>query len=374
MTTAPTTAIPRHLRSDRVPDTERARLLADPGFGRVFTEHMVTAEWAPGSGWHQAALVPFGPLPLSPATSALHYGQAIFEGLKAYSQPDGGIAIFRPEHNASRFTASARRMAIPPLPEELFLAALDALADVDRAWVPTDGEASLYLRPTIFGSEATIAVRPSERYTFVLLASPVTSIFPRGVAPVTVWLSTGYSRAAPGGTGAAKCAGNYGGSFVGQLEARDHGCDQVVWLDAVEHSHVEEMGAMNVFFVERSPAGAVTLVTPPLTGTLLPGVVRDSLLTMAAELDCGAEERPVTVEAWEEGCRSGRIVETFACGTAAIVTPVGAVRHDGGGWTVGDGGAGPVTLRVRRALLELQTGRAPDPRGWMHPVPGAAGA
>ncbi|MDA8285684.1 MAG: branched-chain amino acid aminotransferase [Actinomycetota bacterium] len=361
------TSIPRHLVEPPVPAEQRTRLMADPGFGRVFTPHMVTASYDPAAGWHGAEVVPFGALALSPASAVLHYGQAIFEGLKAYAQPDGSVAVFRPQANAARFTASARRMAIPELPEELFLAAVDELVDVDRDWVPDAGEANLYLRPVAFADDEALPVRPSERYRFVLMASPVGSYFPRGVAPVTVWLSTDFSRAAPGGTGAAKCPGNYGGSLLAQAQAHEHGCDQVVWLDPVEHSLVEELGGMNIFFVERA-GDRVTLVTPPLTGTLLPGVVRASLLTLAGDLGYGADEEPVTVERWEQGCRSGRIAETFACGTAAVVTPVGEVRHATGGWTVGDGGAGAVTLGLRRALLDIQMGRAPDRHGWMHTV------
>lgn len=359
------TVIERQLRAERVPAAERARLLEDPGFGRVFSEHMVTASFDRSAGWHGAAVVPFGPLALSPASAVLHYAQAVFEGLKAYAQPDGSVAVFRPAANAARFADSARRLAIPPLPEDLFVAAIEELVAVDRDWVPTGGEASLYLRPLLFADDPALPVRPSDRYRFVLMASPVGSYFPRGVAPVTVWLSTDYARAAPGGTGAAKCGGNYGGSLIAQAQAEEHGCDQVVWLDAIEHRHVEELGGMNLFFVERD-GGAVTLVTPPLTGTLLPGIVRDSLLTLAPSLGYKAVERVVTVEDWEDGCRSGRVTETFACGTAAVVTPVGEVRHAGGSWTVGDGAAGEVTLAVRRALLELQTGRAADPHGWMH--------
>lgn len=359
------TTVERRLRAERVPAAERAALLEDPGFGRVFTEHMVTAAFDRAAGWHDAAVVPFGPLSLSPASAVLHYAQAVFEGLKAYAQPDGSVAVFRPAANAARFVASARRLAIPPLPEELFVAAVDELVAVDRDWVPTGGEASLYLRPLLFADDPALPVRPSDHYRFVLMASPVGSYFPRGVAPVTVWLSTDFSRAAPGGTGAAKCGGNYGGSLLAQAQAHDHGCDQVVWLDPVEHRAVEELGGMNLFFVERD-GDAVTLVTPPLTGTLLPGIVRDSLLTLAPALGYRTAERAVTVDDWEEGCRAGRVTETFACGTAAVVTPVGEVRHADGGWGVGDGGAGPVTLRLRAALLDLQTGRAPDPYGWMH--------
>ncbi len=359
--------VERRLRTDRLPTGERLRLLSDPGFGRVFSEHMVTATFDGDAGWHDVAVVPFAPLSLSPASAVLHYAQAVFEGLKAYAQPDGSVAVFRPAANATRFAASARRMAIPPLPEDLFVVAVEELVRADRDWVPDGGEASLYLRPLLFADDPALAVRPSDLYRFVMLASPVGSYFAGGIAPVTVWLSTDYARAAPGGTGAAKCAGNYGGSLVAQAQAEQHGCHQVVWLDAFEHRQVEELGGMNVFFVE-SDGSDVTLVTPPLTGTLLAGVVRDSLLRLAPSLGYRSVERSVTVEDWESGCRSGRITETFACGTAAVVTPVGEVRHSRGSWVVGDGNPGEVSLRVRSALLDLQHGRAPDTFGWMHPV------
>lgn len=361
------TSFARSLRPDPLPAAERALRLATPGFGQVFTDHMVTARYQPTCGWHDAALVPFGPLELSPASAVLHYAQAIFEGLKVYVQPGGSVSAFRPGANAERFAASAARLAMPALPEGFFLDAIRELVAVDRGWVPAQGEDSLYLRPLMFATDAALAVRPSDSYQFVLMASPVGAYFPRGVAPVTVWLSTDFSRAAPGGTGAAKCAGNYAGSLLAQAQAQGEGCDQVVWLDAVEHHWVEEMGGMNLFFVERE-GEQVRLLTPGLTGTLLPGVTRDAILTLAADLGYQSGERRISVDDWAAGCRAGRITESFACGTAAVVTPVGEVRHRDGGWRIGDGQPGPVTRRVRQALLNIQRGLSPDPHGWMVPV------
>jgi branched-chain amino acid aminotransferase len=347
---------------------ERAALMADPGFGRVFTDHMVTIDYAPELGWHDATLRPYGPLSLDPATSALHYGQEIFEGCKAYRQPDGSIATFRPDANAARLRSSARRLAMPELPDELFIGSLEALVRADAAWVPTEEGRSLYLRPFMIATDPFLGVRPSSTYTYVLIASTVASIFGSFITPVTVWLSTEYTRAAPGGTGAAKCAGNYAASLVAQAQAAEHGCDQVVWLDAVEHRWVEEMGGMNLCFVLREgPDGSeTTLVTPELTGTLLPGVTRDSLLAIAPDLGVKVEERRIDTSEWEQGCASGRIAEVFACGTAAVVTPVGRVKHAGGEFVVGDGAPGEVTLRLRQALVDIQTGAAPDPHGWRH--------
>ena len=343
---------------------ERARLLADPGFGQVFTDHMVSIRYSEDRGWHDGALTAYEPITLDPATSALHYGQAIFEGLKAYHQPDGSVALFRPEQNAARFQRSARRLAMAELPTELFLDSVRALVRADRDWVPRRPGESLYLRPLMFATDPFLGVRPSLTYRYLVFASPAGNYFPGGVRPVSVWLSTEYVRAAPGGTGEAKCAGNYAASLVAQAQAAEQGCDQVVWLDAVEHRYVEEMGGMNLYFVFADGR----LVTPELTGALLPGVTRDSILRLARDLGLDAEERRITTEEWERGCADGTISEVFACGTAAVVTPVGEVKHAGAGFSVADGQPGAVTMKVREALLGIQQGTAPDLHGWMQRV------
>jgi branched-chain amino acid aminotransferase len=359
-----------HLSDARRSDAERAALMVDPGFGRIHTDHMVAVRWTEDRGWHDAQLSAYAPLTLDPSAMVLHYGQAIFEGLKAYRQPDGGVAVFRPEENARRFNRSAARLAMPEVPEELFLAAVDTLVDVDRAWVPSAAGQSLYLRPFMIATEAQVGMRAAHEYLFLLIAFPVTPFFPGEVRPVTVWLSAEYVRAAVGGTGEAKCAGNYAGSLLAQRQAAEKGCDQVVWLDAVERRWVEEMGGMNLFFVfaPEQPGGRPRLLTPALTGTLLPGVVRDSLLALAPELGYDVEEGRISVDEWRAGCESGALTEVFACGTAAVIAPVGAARSTTGDWTVGDGTPGPVTLRLREELLALQYGRRPDPHGWMQPV------
>ncbi len=346
---------------------EIAAILENPGFGRVFTDHMVTVRWTEAAGWHDAALVPYASIPMDPATNFIHYGQAIFEGLKAYRQPDGSISSFRPEANAARFGRSAARLAMPELPESLFLATIEALVDQDSAYVPDDPEKSLYLRPFMFSTEVGLGVRPANEYLYVLIASPAGAYFPRGLTPVSVWLSTEYVRAAPGGTGEAKCAGNYAASLLAQASAAAQGCDQVVWLDAVEHRWVEEMGGMNLYFVRGSGADA-RIVTPSLTGSLLPGITRDSLLSVAKDLGLGAEEGRINVEEWRQGNASGDITEVFACGTAAVITPVGSVKSADHEWTVGDGRSGPITMALRQALLDIQTGRAPDAHGWMRTI------
>ena len=343
---------------------QREEILANPGFGRHFTDHMVSIEYDRDRGWHDAQVVPYAPITLDPATNFIHYGQAIFEGMKAYRHADGHIRTFRPMKNAERFQNSARRLAMPELPVEMFLQSLVELLAVDGAWVPTDSEKSLYLRPFMFSTEVGLGVKPADSYRYLLIASPAGAYFPRGVAPVSVWLTPDYVRAAVGGTGEAKCAGNYAASLVAQAEATTHGCDQVVWLDAAEHEWVEEMGGMNLFFVF-GHGDSARLVTPPLTGSLLPGVTRDSIMILAHNLGIPVSEEPISVTQWQAGCKANEITEVFACGTAAVVTPVGEVKSRVGNWTVGEGGPGPVTMAVRNALLGIQSGLDPDVHAWM---------
>jgi len=346
---------------------EREAILEAPGFGKYFTDHMVRIDYADGV-WGEPAVLPYGPISLDPATAALHYGQEIFEGLKAYRQPDGSIATFRAEANAARFQRSAQRLGMAELPIELFVDSLRELVAVDSAWVPGKTDESLYLRPFMIATEVGLGVNePSSQYAYLLIASPAGPYFAGGVKPVKVWLSTEYTRAAPGGTGEAKCAGNYAASFVAQAHATAQGCDQVVWLDAAEHRWVEEMGGMNLYFVYGSGENA-RIVTPALTGTLLPGVTRDSLLTLATELGYTAEEGKISTDEWREGNASGALTEVFACGTAAVITPVGSVKSADGEWTIGDGQPGPVAMRLREHLTGIQTGLKPDTHGWMHTI------
>jgi branched-chain amino acid aminotransferase len=347
--------------------TDREKLLSNPGFGRVFTEHMVRARWTAGAGWTDLELVRYAPLTLDPGTSVLHYAQAVFEGLKAFRQEDGGVAVFRPDAHAARFRRSAARLALPELPEPVFLQAIDMLLEADHEWVPSAPDHSLYLRPLMYASEVTLLVHPSTTVEFLLIASPSGSYFPRGVKPVTVWLSEDFTRAAPGGTGAAKTGGNYAGSLLAQAQAEAQGCDQVVWLDSHEHRWVEEMGGMNLFFVYGKDDDA-RLLTPPLTGTLLPGITRDSLLVLGRDLGYAVEEGQLDVDGWRRGCEDGTLTEVFACGTAAVITPVGAVKSAHGSWTVGDGGPGSVTMRLRKALVDIQRGAARDPYEWLYPA------
>jgi branched-chain amino acid aminotransferase len=350
-----------------VPAAEREQIMAEPGFGSVFTDHMTTIRWSEDRGWHDARLEPYGQIVLDPAAAVLHYGQEIFEGLKAYAQDSGRIVAFRPEANAARFNRSAARLAMPELPPAAFVGAIEALVSQDRAWVPaTDGH-SLYLRPFMIATERGLGVnKPSSSYLFTVIASPVAGYF-GGSKAVKVWLSDDYSRAAPGGTGEAKCGGNYAAAFAGQLQATEHGCDQVVWLDAAERRWVEEMGGMNLFFVYGSGSEA-RMMTPAPTGSLLHGITRESLLKLGPDLGIPAFEGKISVEQWQADCASGEITEVFACGTAAVITPVGAVRSAGGDWSIGDGTPGPVTMRLRDELVGIQYGSRPDPYGWIHPL------
>src|SRR5579864_4892618 len=359
--------------SHPVPAAEREAMLAAPGFGQVFTDHMITLRWSAERGWHDGRLEPYGPFTFDPATMVFHYAQEFFEGLKAYRQDNGSITMFRPDANAARFNSSAARMAMPELQEETFIRALELLVAQDRDWVPAAEGNSLYLRPFLIATQRGLGVNhPSSEYLFCVIASPAASYFGggdkgakevKGVNPVTVWLSEDYTRAAPGGTGAVKCGGNYAASFVAQRQAVEQGCDQVVWLDAAEHRWVEEMGGMNLFFVYRDK-----IVTPELTGTLLPGITRDSIIKLAPLLGLEAHEGRVSTDQWRESCASGDLSEVFACGTAAVITPVGAVKGASGGWTIADGEPGPITTRLREELTGIQYGHKPDPFNWLHKV------
>lgn len=356
-------------------DAQRAEVLREPKFGQVFTDHMVSIEWTAEQGWHDPQVRPYAPISLDPAASVLHYGQAIFEGLKAYRNRGGGITTFRPEQNAERMRSSARRLAMPELPDELFLESLRQLVTVDQAWVPeAGGESSLYLRPFMIANEASLGVKPSSSYTFYVIASPVGAYFSGGVKPVSVWISEDYVRAAPGGTGDAKFAGNYAASLLAQAQAEEKGCDQVVWLDAIERRYIEEMGGMNLMFVygsEGSDAG-ITIVTPSLSGSLLPGITRLSLLQVARDLGYATEERRITVDQWREGVASGEITETLACGTAAVITPVGTVMSNNGEFTVGGNEAGDVSMKMRKRLRAIQEGEVEDTHGWNYVLVPAA--
>jgi branched-chain amino acid aminotransferase len=345
-------------------DEARAAALTDLKFGTQFTDHMARMTWTNGTGWDGRRVEAYGPLQLDPAAAVLHYGQEIFEGLKAYRWADGSVWMFRPTANAERFNRSAARLALPELPVEDFLGSIEALVAADEAWVPSGAETSLYLRPFMFASEAFLGVRPANVVDYLLIASPVGAYFPQGVKPVSIWVSRDYHRAGPGGTGAAKCGGNYASSLLPQQEAYAHGCQQVLFLDARDERYLEELGGMNVFVVKADG----TVETPRLTGTILEGITRSSVIRLLEEQDLKVIEKNITMDEVVAGVSDGSITEVFACGTAAVVTPVGRLASDGFDITIGDGEAGAVTMGIRKTLTDIQYGHTEDPYGWMKRV------
>ncbi|MCB8876561.1 branched-chain amino acid aminotransferase [Acidisoma silvae] len=347
-----------------MPAVQRDALLANPGFGRVFTDHMAVIQYTEGKGWHSARIEARAPLQVDPASAVLHYAQEIFEGMKAY-RVDNGSVLFRPDANARRFNASADRMSMPQLPEHLFLQSVKKLVEVDRDWVPSQPGGSLYLRPFMIASEIFLGVKPSAEYLYMVIASPVGSYFKGAGGPVSVWISQNDTRAATGGTGAAKCGGNYAASLRAQAEAIRNGCDQTLFLDAKERRWVEELGGMNVFFVFEDGS----LATPPLEGTILPGITRDSLITLARAEGLTVREERYSIDQWKADAASGKLREVFACGTAAVVAPIGRVASPAGSFTIGNPEVGgPVTTKLRAALVDIQLGQAPDPHGWVQKV------
>jgi branched-chain amino acid aminotransferase len=340
-------------------EKERAAKLVDPGFGRVFTDHVAVVRYNQTEGWHGARIEPRANFSLDPAAAVFHYAQEIFEGLKAYKRDDGGVNLFRPDANARRFQSSAERMAMPLLPEAAFLEAVEELVRIDRAWMP-GGEGSLYLRPFMIASEIFLGVKPSAEYIFAIIASPVGSYFKGGPAPVSIWVSENYTRAAIGGTGAIKCGGNYAASLRAQAEAIEHGCDQVVFLDAIERRYIEELGGMNIFFVFDDGS----LLTPPL-GTILPGITRDSIIALMNDSGTPVREEDYTIDQWRADTASGKLKEAFACGTAAVISPIGKVCSTTGDFLIGGGAAGPVAMGLRKKLVDIHYGRAADPYNWI---------
>ena len=358
----PTFTIEPH--ASPVPVAERQARIVDPGFGKIFTDHMAIVRYSEGKGWHDARITARGPIPLDPAAAVLHYAQEIFEGLKAYRLDDGSMALFRADANARRFNASANRMAMPELPEELFLESVRQLVKTDAAWFPPVEGGSIYLRPFMFASEVFLGVKPASEYLYIVLAAATGNYFKGGAPAVSLLVSEEDTRAAPGGTGAAKCGGNYAASLRAQQAAIAKGFDQVVFLDAKERRYVEELGGMNLFFVFDDG----TMLTPPLDGTILPGITRDSLITLAREEGLTVREERYAIDQWRADAESGRLVETFACGTAAVVTPVGKVTARDYSFTVGSGGPGQATQRLKQRLVDIQRGVATDGHGWVERI------
>ena len=346
----------------RVCDVERAQILEAPGFGTRFTDFMAHARWTKDGGWADSAVVPYGPIELSPAAAVLHYGQEIFEGLKAFRHEDGSVWTFRPEANAARMQRSARRLALPELPVEDFLASLRAVVAADEPWVPeATSEESLYLRPFMIASEEFLGVRASHIVDYYVIASPAGPYFPRGVQPLVVWVTDEYARAGAGGTGAAKCGGNYASSLLGKQEAADNGADEVLFLDSETHTSIDELSGMNVVAITKDGR----LLTPALTGSILEGVTRLSVLQLAEDRGLEVHEQKLVMSEVTAQLEAGEIAEMFACGTAAVINPIGEFRSKQGSWTVGDGGSGEITLALRQELTDIQYGRIPDRHGWL---------
>ena len=345
-------------------EAEFASIMASPGFGEHFTDHMAVATWTTESGWGESRIQPYGPFLMDPATAVLHYAQEVFEGMKAYRHADDSIWLFRPGANAARLNASAARMMLPQLPQQDFLAAIQALVEADVRWVPSGGgEQSLYLRPFMFASEIFLGVRAAARVTFSVIASPVGSYFPSGVEPVHIWVTDSWARAGIGGTGSAKCGGNYAASLIAQYEGYEHGCSQVLFIEAAGKDRVEELGGMNVFLVTADGR----LITPELTGTILEGVTRSSILTVAGDLGLRTEERRISPQEFFGLIAGGEAVEAFSCGTAAVLTPIGSFRTADAEYRLARP-AGEQTMAIRNRILDLQYGRVPDPHGWLHRV------
>jgi branched-chain amino acid aminotransferase len=339
---------------------ERAEILKAPGFGNHFTDHMVDVCWSEQGGWHRPRVMPYGPISLDPAAAVLHYAQEIFEGLKAYRHADGSIWTFRPDQNAARMQRSARRLALPELPTEYFIDALKQLIALDGDWVPTEPETSLYLRPFMWAKEAFLGVRAAKKVNFNLIASPAGAYFTSGPEPLSIWLSTTYTRAGHGGLGAAKTGGNYAASLLPQQEAYENGCQQVLFLDAQEGKYLEELGGMNIVLVTRDKK----LITPD-SDSILEGITLDSVLQLAVDRGYAVEQRKVSVDEWREGVASGEIVEAFACGTAAVITPIGEIKSPDFGIWMKEPAEERVSMQLRAELLDIQYGRAADRHGWL---------
>ncbi|MCE1229597.1 MAG: branched-chain amino acid aminotransferase [Firmicutes bacterium] len=357
----------------RMSEAERRARMQNLGFGKVLSEHMVVVPYREGEGWLQGSLKPYAPLCISPAANVLHYGQAIFEGFKAYRQKDGSIKSFRPKSNAKRFNESAARLAMPELPLDVFIEASDLLCTTDKDWVPGTLDAerlhdeSYYFRPFMIGLGDFLGVKAAEEYLFLMIGGPAGSYFQGGIKPVTIWVEEEFVRASPGGTGRAKCAGNYAASLLPGKLAKQRGCDQALYLDAIHHKYLEELGGMNVFLVLQEGSRTV-IATPEKTGTILEGVTRDSLITVAKELGYEVEERRISIDNLEQAHRNGDLKEAFACGTAAVISPIGTLLSRRGTWVINDNKVGEISMKLRSALLDIQYGLVPDTRKWMHSI------
>ena len=344
------------------PDAEREAVIANPTFGTNFTDHQIVVVWDKGKGWHSAEVIPYGPILMDPSAAVLHYGQEIFEGIKAYRHDDGSIWTFRPTANAARLQRSAKRMALPELPTEVFVESLKQLIAVDGAWVPTpENEKTLYFRPFEIAAENYLGVRAANRAEYRVIASPVGPYFTGGLKPVAIWIALDSSRAGKHGTGEAKTGGNYAASLLAQQEGYEHGCSQVMFLDADSATYIEELGGMNLFFVFKD--GKVA--TPSLDGTILHGITRDSVLQLMKDRGIDVQERKVSLEEIRSAAKAGELAEVFACGTAAVITPVGSLKSKLEEIKISED-SGELTASLRQELTGIQYGRVADRHNWMH--------
>ena len=340
-------------------DAPKEKVSADKlGFGKVFSDHMFMMEYEDGQ-WKDPRIVPFGNLSLHPASTVFHYGAEIFEGLKAYRRDDGGVQLFRPEENIRRMNNSAERMCLPQIDEKLFMEALETLVRIDESWVPSAPGTSLYLRPFLFGNDPFLGVHTVQTAEFLIIASPVGSYYKEGLQPVSIMIETEDVRAVRGGTGYAKCGGNYGASFRAGKKAEEKGYSQVLWLDGVERKYIEEVGAMNVMFLING-----TVVTPALTGSILPGITRKSCIELLKEMGYTVEERLLSAEELENALKDGSLQEAWGCGTAAVISPIGELRMNGVSMQVADGGIGKLSQKLYDTLTSIQWGIAPDTHNW----------
>lgn len=347
--------------SDKLKDkpTDESKL----GFGHIFTDHMFIMNYDTGMGWHDARIVPFGDISLSPAAMCLHYGQEIFEGLKAYRTKDGSIQLFRPDENFKRMNVSNERMVIPPVNEQDCLDALMALLKVEKDWVPHSEGATLYIRPFIFATDPYVGVRPADHYMFMIILSPSGAYYSTGLNPVKIYVENKYVRAVRGGTGFAKTAANYAISLKGQDEAHQQDYEQVLWLDGVEQKYVEEVGSMNIFFVIDGK-----IVTPALTGSVLPGITRKSAIEVCKSRGYEVEERRISIEEVAKAYDDGKLDEVFGTGTAAVISPVGHLKWNDKIMTINDNKIGPVSQMLYDTMTGIQWGTLPDEFGWIFPV------
>ncbi len=328
-------------------------------FGTIFTDHMFIMNYETGKGWHDARIVPYAPLSLEPSAMVFHYGQEMFEGLKAYKTEDGRTLLFRPNKNIERANNTNRRICIPEIPEEDFLDAIKAVVKTDEAWIPTKPGTSLYIRPFVIATDPFLGVRPSDTYMFIIILSPVGAYYPEGLNPVKIWIEDEYVRAVKGGVGEAKTGANYVASLAAQVKAHDDGYSQVLWLDGVERKYIEEVGAMNIFFKING-----TVVTPKLNGSILPGVTRNSVIELCKAWGVPVEERKISVDELYEASNNGSLEEVFGTGTAAVISPVGHLRFEDHVMQVKDGGIGELSQRIYDTITGIQLGEVEDTFNW----------